>query len=230
MYCVNCGVRLAETEPKCPLCGMTVYHPEIERPAARPLYPENQMPRVGSGKKAISGLIIFVFMVPLLLSVFSDLLPDGRMDWSGYVAGGLAVAYVLFALPLWFRKPDPVVVILSDFAAAALYLMYIDMKTGGGWFRGFALPVTAVLGLIICTVVMLVRRIRRGRLHIYGGLCAALGGYVLMMELLMDRAFGLDFIGWSVYPMLVLTLLGGVLIYLAFNSSAREMLRRKLFF
>ena len=230
MYCIKCGVRLADTEQKCPLCGTAVYHPELERPAAQPLYPQGKMPRAGSGRKALSGLIIFVFLIPLVLSLFSDLYPDGSVDWCGFVAGGLGVFYVAVALPLWFRRRNPVIFLASDFIAAGLYLWYIDLATAGGWFRDFALPVTAALGLIACTAAALVRYIRRGRLYIFGGMVMALGAFLLMVELLLVRAFPVAFIGWSVYPLLVLTLLGGSLIYLAINGDARETLRRKLFF
>ena len=29
MYCVKCGVELADSEKKCPLCGTPVFHPDI---------------------------------------------------------------------------------------------------------------------------------------------------------------------------------------------------------
>lgn len=42
MYCVNCGVKLEDTEKRCPLCQTVCYHPDILRPAAKPLYPDAQ--------------------------------------------------------------------------------------------------------------------------------------------------------------------------------------------
>lgn len=230
MYCIKCGVRLADSEPRCPLCGTVVYHPELEQPRGRSPYPQGKMPKDGAGRKALSGLVIFVFLVPLVLSLFSDLYPDGKMDWFAYVAGGLGVSYVFFALPLWFCRRNPVIFLACDTVAAALYLWYIDLATAGDWFWGFALPVTAGLGLIVCTASALVRYIKRGRLYISGGIVMALGAFVLMVELLLVRTFQITFLGWSVYPLLVLSLLGGSLIYLAVNSTARETLMRKLFF
>ena len=41
MYCANCGVKLADTENRCPLCGTEAYHPDIERPEVDPLYPKD---------------------------------------------------------------------------------------------------------------------------------------------------------------------------------------------
>ena len=230
MYCVKCGVKLADTERKCPLCDTVVYHPDMERTAARQLYPSKQLPKVASGKKALSGMMILLFLIPLTICFFSDLQTDGQLDWFGYVAGALGVGYIAFALPLWFQRPNPVIFAPCNFAAAALYLLYIDLATNGGWFLCFALPITVGFGLIACTVVTLLYYIGRGKLYIYGGATIALGALLLLMEFLLVRTFHIAFVGWSVYPLITLGLIGSGLIYLAINSSAREMMERKLFF
>lgn len=230
MYCIQCGVKLADTEKKCPLCQTVVYHPDREQPTEQPLYPGNAMPKTGTGSKALNGAVIILFLIPLLVCLFADLSLDGRMEWFGYVAGALTVSYVTFALPLWFKKPNPVIFVPCDFAAAALYLLYIELATGGNWFWHFALPVTGGIGLITCAVVTLLYYLRRGRLYVLGGAFMALGAFMLLVEFLMETAFGLPLIGWSVYPLVVLVLFGGLLIYLAINGAARETLERKLFF
>ena len=42
MYCVKCGVELGESEKKCPLCGTTVFHPEMEPPTGKGPYPPEE--------------------------------------------------------------------------------------------------------------------------------------------------------------------------------------------
>ena len=230
MYCIKCGIKLADSERKCPLCDTVVYHPDIEITSIRQLYPSKKMPKVGSGQKALSGMIIILFLIPLIISFFSDLQRNGQLDWFGYVAGALVVGYIAFALPLWFQRPNPVIFVPCDFVATALYLLYIDLVTKGGWFLSFALPITIGFALIICTVVTLVYYVGRGKLYIYGGATIAVGALLLLMEFLLVKTFHLSFVGWSVYPLIALVLLGGILIYLAINGSAREVVERKLFF
>ena len=230
MYCIKCGIKLADTEVKCPLCDTKVFHPEVERSVVPPLYPGNKMPKPGSGRKAFCGVIILLFLIPLIICFFSDLQFDGRLNWFGYTAGGLIVGYIAFALPLWFRRPNPVIFTPCTFAAAALYLLYIDLATGGRWFFCFALPLTAGLALIICTVVTLVHYVGRGKLYIFGGATITFGILALLIEFLLDKTFHVGFTGWSVYPLVVLVLLGCIFIYLAINRSAREVIERKLFF
>ena len=230
MYCINCGVKLAPTEKKCPLCNTVVFHPDFIQKAQRPLYPENKMPRSTSDSKALNGAVIILFFIPLFVCLFADFSLDGKMEWFGYVAGALVFSYVAFALPMWFKKPNPVIFVPCDFTAAALYLLYINIETGGSWFLSFALPVVCAVALITCTVVALIYYLRKGRLYILGGAFMALGVFMPVMEFLMKSAFNLSFIGWSVYPLVVFFLFGGLLIFLAINTTVREMLERKLFF
>ena len=230
MYCVQCGVKLNDTENKCPLCNTVVYHPNIKRNDKQPLYPANKMPKNTSGSKALNGAVIILFLIPIIICFISDLQINKSLDWSGYVIGALTVSYITFALPMWFRKPNPVIFVPCDFAAIALYLLYIDLFTSGGWYLSFALPVVIGIAVIVCTVVTLIYYLRKGRLYIIGSAFIALGGFMLLMEQLMDITFGLKFIFWSVYPLISLVMLGGLLIYLGINKTARDAIERKLFF
>ena len=230
MYCIKCGVKLADTEKKCPLCNTVVCHPDFKQTAQRPLYPSGKLPKSNSGSKVLNGAVIILFLIPLLVCFFADLSLDGKIEWFGYVAGALAVFYVAFALPLWFKKPNPVIFVPCSFAAVALYLLYINWETDGSWFLSFALPVISGICLIVCTVVTLTYYLSKGRLYILGGAFMALGAFMPLIEFLMKITFGLGFIGWSVYPLVVLVLFGGLLIYFAINASAREIMERKLFF
>lgn len=230
MYCIKCGVKLAETEKKCPLCNTVVYHPDFKNAAEQPLYPMDKMPKSSFGTKGLNGAVIILFLIPLILCFFADISNNGALNWFGYVAGALVVSYVAFALPMWFKKPNPVIFTPCVFVSAGLYLLYIDIVTKGSWFLSFALPVIGGLCLITCSVVTLLYYLRKGRLYIIGGAFMVLGAFMLLIEFLIGITFKLQFVGWSIYPLCALILLGGLMIYFAINNSAREIMERKLFF
>lgn len=230
MYCIKCGVKLADTESVCPLCNTAVYHPDIERTAADPLYPPKNLPPRSSNSKVLCAVVIFLFLIPLAICFWADFLINNTLNWFWYVLGAMMIIYVAFALPMWFKKPNPVIFTPCTFATIILYLSYINYATDGNWFLTFALPVSIALCIISCTLVTLLYYVRRGKLYIFGGTTMALGILMPFIEFLIDNTFGIDFIGWSFYPVSVLVLLGGLLIFLGINRSARAVLERKLFF
>lgn len=230
MFCINCGVKLADTEKKCPLCDTVVYHPSLQQKAVRPLYPENRHPKIQANSRAVNGFLIFLFFIPMLICFWADLKRNGALDWFGFAAGGLLVVYIALALPLWFRRPNPVIFLPCNFATLTAYLLYVDLATEGAWFLSFAFPIMGALCLILCTMVTLIYYLRKGRLYIFGGGFIALGALMLLVEFLLDITFDVAFIGWAIYPLVVFVLLGGALIYLGINRSAREIMERKLFF
>ena len=230
MYCIQCGVKLADTEKRCPLCGTVPFHPDIPREQGTPLYPPDRYPRQQVSRKGVLGVVTILLMIPMLITLICDLGINARITWSGYVIGALGLGYVAAVLPLWFRRPNPAIFVPCDFLAVGAYVLYIDLSLKGGWFLGFAFPVIGYLGLLVSTVVILIRYTRRGALYIYGGALMALEAFLPLMELLMVITFRLPgFIGWSLYPLVALMLLGGALIFLAICRPARESAQRKLF-
>lgn len=230
MYCVNCGVKLADTEQFCPLCGVKALHPDVERKPAKPAYPANRYPTPQVSPKGAQIIVTAMFLLPFFITLVCDLQLSGGVTWSGYVMGGLAVVYTALVLPFWFRKPNPVIFVPCGFAAAGLYLLYINLATGGNWFLGFAFPVVGFLGLLVTAEVTLLRYLRRGGFYICGGGLMALGAFLPLMECLMVRTFSLRrFVGWSWYPLIVLAVLGGMLLLLGGNARAREAMERKFF-
>ncbi len=230
MYCVNCGVKLSDTEKRCPLCQTAVYHPDIPHRNADPLYPEGLGPGPQLNSMTMQSIITATYLLAILVSLVCDLQMGGGIVWAGYVIGGLLLSYVVLILPLWFCNPNPVIFVPCDFAAAGLYLLYINLATGGRWFLSFAFPVTGFVGLVVTAVVVLRRYIRRGRLYVFGGAILALGTFMPLMEFLLSITFpAVGFIGWYLYPLIVLGLLGGMLLFLAICKPARHSMARKFF-
>ena len=230
MYCVNCGVKLADSEKKCPLCGIKVYHPELKQEEGEYLFPQQRYPNPQLSPRTAQIILTAIFLLPILITLRCDLQISGGITWSGYVAGALMLAYIMLVLPTWFRKPNPVILVPCNFVAIGLFLQYINWTVDGDWFLSFALPVTAFVALVATTVTVLLRYIRRGRLYIFGGAFLALGAFMPLMELLLCLSIAeMGFVGWSLYPLIPLVLLGGTLIFLAISAPAREKMERKLF-
>ncbi len=230
MYCIKCGVELADSEERCPLCGTVVFHPELTVPAGEKPYPPQAAGPETASRWGVLFVLTMLFALPLVTVLLCDWRLNGTVVWSGYVAGALVVLYVVVVLPLWFRRGTPVVFVAADFVAAGLYLLYINAALGGRWFLPFAFPVTGGLMVISVGAVTLLHYLRRGHLFIIAGTVLATGGFMVLVEFLLNVTFGLhERLIWSIYPLACCLLLGLMLIVVACCPPLRESLRRKFF-
>lgn len=227
MYCVKCGVELADTEKKCPLCLTPVYYPEAERDQ-EPLYPKYQQQAEKVSPRGIMFILSFVFAVSALIILICDYRLGDHMSWAGYAVGALSLAYVMLVLPGWFERWHPTVFIPCDFLAICLYLFYVSYATGGGWFFSFALPVCAGTALIIVPLVVLTRYLHHGHLYIWGGALIAIGAFTVLIDILVNAVFlaGGFTLFWSVYPLTVFVLFGLMLIVIAIVKPFKESLKK----
>ena len=231
MYCIKCGVKLAEPSQACPLCGTVPYHPELTGQEAERLYPSDRYPVAQlSPKGALIVATVVLFLLPICITLLCDLQINRAITWSGYVVGALLAVYVPFVLPFWFSQRNPVIFVPVSFVGIGLYLLYICLATGGNWFLSFAFPILAIVTAIVTAAVTLLRYLTRGRLYVFGGAFLAAGLAMPLMELLVNITFQVErFYWWSLYPLTVLVLLGGMLIFIALYPPARETMERKFF-
>ena len=231
MYCVNCGVELADSEKKCPLCGTPVFHPDIPRQRTEPPFPPDRRIRPDAvNRSGILFVLTVVALLPAIIVLLCDWRINGAIVWSGYAAGAIGMLYVMIILPLWFRHPNPVIFVPVDFAAIGLYLLYINFSTGGHWFLSFAFPVTGAIGLLVTAVVVLTRYLHAGCLYIYGGGLILGGGLAVLIEFLINLTFQIhETFFWSFYPLAAGVILGLMLIVIAVCKPLRESLQRRFF-
>ena len=150
-----------------------------------------------------------------------------EVNWSGYVAGGILLAYVMIVLPWWFRNPNPVIFVPCDFAGALGYVFYVNWQTGGAWFWSFALPIAVALCLIVSAMVALFRYLRRGKLYVVGGGLIALGVWTVLVEYVLRTTFEVKtVIYWSPFSASTLFTMGMMLIIIAIVKPLRESLRK----
>ena len=230
MYCANCGVKLADTEKRCPLCGTEAYHPDIKRPEVHPFFPQDFVPKRELSKSTIHIIILTIFLVPILVTLYCDLYINKSIGWSAYVAFSMSILYIIAILPFWFKKPTPAVFVPIDFFVIALFLQYINYATNGDWFLSLAFPLVTYLGLVVTAFAVLLYYLKKGHLYVVGAFFIALGGFMEVIELFLMVTFKVNFDGWSIYPMIPLALIGLGMIAIATSRNIKAALARKLHF
>jgi hypothetical protein len=229
MYCIKCGVELADTEKHCPLCGTVVYHPELTQKEAPPTYPPYRKPKQRINRRGVLFLISVLYLILAAQLFVCEFSIFNQFHWSLYAVGGLIVSYVAVILPMWFHHPNPVIFVPCDFAAATLYLWFINLLSGGNWFLTFALPVAVATALLTTAPIALLHYIRKGHLFIFGSASILFGAFLVQVETLLWVTFSIPFYFWSVYPLIGFVLLGIALIIIGICRPLREALTKKFF-
>jgi hypothetical protein len=143
---------------------------------------------------------------------------------------GLITGYIFIVLPSWFKNPNPVIFVPIDFTVAGVFLLYISLYTKGGWFLSFAFPVVGGIGLLVTALTVLLKYLKKGKLFAIGGFFMLLGAFMMLAEFMMIITFKVGrFLGWSIYPLVSLGMIGAFLIFLAIYRPARELMERKFF-
>ena len=133
MYCIKCGVELADSEKVCPLCGTRVYHPDIEIKTTEPPFPEYKLREPRMNLRGIMFIVTMIFAALIVQLVICNISISNASEWSGYAIGAVLLLYELVALPLWFKRPNPVIFVPCGFAAvlAFCFLSTLLFTEGG---------------------------------------------------------------------------------------------------
>ena len=228
MYCVNCGVKLQEGADSCPLCHTGVWNPQQKE--AERSYPD-QLPRQHRESDLPAAVVLTVLSVIAVLVVLTVCLKlYHALRWGGYVIFGIMLFYVIAVLPRWFRRPRGEVFVPVDHAAAALYVLYICLKTGGHWFLSFAFPILLASCLLTTAMICLLKYVRGGRIFIFCAFMILMGGFTVLVEFFEHLTFGAAMFRWSLYSLLGFGAAGVFLLLAGMIPPLRHALEKRFFF
>lgn len=231
-YCVNCGVELADSEKKCPLCLTEVYNPKapVKDNVKTPYPPLRPQTAQKVSKNSIISILTILFLLPIALCVVCDISINHTMLWSGYVIGSFLLLYIIVVFPIAVKKPNPVIALCIDGVSILGFLFFIERVTQGGWFIPFALPVTLCLTAAVVLITFFTLYTNIPGLIITAFTFVLIGVFCIFVEVQINAAFSVrDYLQWSLYPLVTFCILGGAMVYINFNKPLQERLKRKFF-
>lgn len=147
-YCVKCGVELERNLTACPLCNTPVYYmEETEKEYQR--YPERSQ-RKGPRQvnlvpsKAFVYLMTFIIVIPIVVCLMIDFKSNRTVTWSFYPIASLLLLWILMAYPALMRRYSFIKVITIDVYSITLFLVSLDMYSGGDFYWS-VYPVASLL-------------------------------------------------------------------------------------
>ena len=234
-YCVNCGVELQKSEPRCPLCGTEVLNPN-ELPEEKPMRPypshvEHLDKKVD--QRYIASFISLLMLIPLFTTMLANVLVSKELSWSYLVLGGELVAFTVFLLPMIARMPK-VLYMVIDAAAVSVLLLLIRVltKSSWDWFLLLGLPITALTALMCwffslmadekCKIPVLVR-------FTYALTCVGL--LVVAIEFFIGLyRHAIAWPTWSLYVLFPCLVLASSLLILNRRARVKEEIRKRFYF
>lgn len=231
-YCVKCGVKLGDSEKKCPLCQTIVYHPDLPPVVnAKTPFPkehEAEMKKMSLRFKLLIATLIV--LLPTVLTVICDYSINSRMVWSGFVVSSVCLVYCLIFIPLFFQIRSVLIYLIIDFLSILLFQWYIAYSTGGTWFVVFSLPATCSVTLIVAAAMIFKRFTKASSLFISAVVFLLAGLDSVLIELLINKTFmnQVNFI-WSYYPFVTFVVVGLILFLCDRNQRLKEKLTKKFF-
>ena len=228
MYCVKCGVKLQDGTETCPLCQTPVWNPEqIVRERN---FPDSLPERHRDSGRPLAVAMLVLAVVEIIVVMIVCFRLYGELRWGGYAIGGISLFYLIAFLPQWFREPKGEIFVPVDHAAAALYVLYICVKTGGHWFLSFAFPIVIASCLISTAMICLLKYVQGGRLFIFGGFLIVMGCFTVLVEFFEHLSFGTPMFRWSLYSLSGFAAAGIFLLLCGMIPSMRHELERRFFF
>lgn len=232
-YCVNCGVELAASEKRCPLCGVEVINPvsPFDPTAASPYPARHEAIRHRIIRVVAATVLSLIMAIPLVIVLLLDLIKDGRMDWSLIPAASIALAFMVFVFPCLFRKPRVWLFMIFGTLEIAVFLLALKFILGGDWYFLFALPLTVLTGAAVIGIYLMISS-KKASLPLKVTITLVIiMVLVLLIQLLSELHFnGRIHFDWSIYAAVSCGMLSLAAIIVGRLYRKSERLRKRLFF
>ena len=227
-YCVNCGVKLASSEKKCPLCNTIVYNPNIKEDTYRPNYSDKIEKIKSINLRYIVKLSVIVLLILGTIAVFCDLIITKSISWSIYVV--CSILYLACHLSFIMKKGIKIPMLLELVGSELFMFVITYLNNGLMWYKYLAMPFIFILWLYVVLCIYLVKRKTKSLLRRIA-ICLMFSSITLIIiEILIDLYLrGVISLSWSIYAMLPISIISTLILILSFNRKLLDEIRQRVF-
>lgn len=227
-YCVNCGVKLANSEKKCPLCNTVVINPNIKGKIYEPVY-SNEIERIKSVNfKFIAKICYIVLFVLALITLICDLVITHSISWSIYVI--FSIICFGSILSYLYIKNTYISHTLGFVGIELLLFVIAYLNNGMHWFMYLVLPFIFILWIYIMLCTYLIKKIKRSLIRSIV-LCLVVSSIAIIgIETCIDL-FKCEIIHltWSLYTILPILIISLLLYIISFNKKLLDEIKQRVF-
>lgn len=225
MYCYKCGVKLAKSEKKCPLCQTKV--PKIDKSDEVLAYPKN-IEKISHkiNKTYLIRLISLILVLISMIIVLCNLIAVGRVTWSIYIIS--STIYLCSLLFFFSRRKVYVSIFLSVVINELFIFLLAYLDDGINWYLALAFPLILLLGISSLFFYRLFKN--KNILRIISCSLFYLSTILIMIELLIDLfQDNLVNLSWSIIAILPMIIIGIIILIVSFNEKLIDEIKRRIF-
>lgn len=228
-YCVNCGVKLKNSEKKCPLCNTKVINPNKIDTEYEPIYSNKVENFKRINYKYLSKIVILILMITAFLILLLDYASSRSITWSLYIVA--SILYLGTHLSFAVIK-NIYISLFIHLISTELFMLFIAYMTNGmHWYLYLVLPFIFIVWIYIMLVTYLIKR-KKGEFLKKLSLGLLFSGLtVIAVEACIDL-FRYNFINynWSFYASLPITIISTLTFILSYSKRIVDEIRQRMFF
>lgn len=227
-YCVNCGVKLKQSEKICPLCNTKVINPNNLKDKFTPAYSQVVERHKEINKKYLCELITVVLICAAIITVLCDLIFTGNITWSIYVIVSILFLDSKLSFILFKNKFIPLLIDL--FATETLIYVIAYLNNGLHWFYYLVCPFIFIIWFYIVLCAFVLSKKKFNLLRRFSVAFLFISVILLTIEMCVDMfKYEKIFINWSIYAILPITIIGLILFIISYNRKLMDEIKQRIF-
>ena len=227
-YCVNCGVKLASSERKCPLCNTRVINPNIKDGDIESNYPDRLDKISNINFKYVAKLIIIVLLGLGITMLLCDLIFSGSITWSIYVALSIML---ISSHVIYLVNKNIYISLIVELFSVELFLFFIAYLTHTTHaFTYLVMPFVFVLWgyILLCTIF--IKRKKKSLLRRMSIIFFITAITLFVIESGIDLyKYEKITLNWSIYAMIPLIILSILSLLISFNRKLVDEIKQRVF-
>lgn len=227
-YCVNCGVKLKESEKVCPLCNTKVINPNNLKTEFIPAYSQNIEKAKKVNKKYLCFLITIILMGVTIITVLCNLIFTGNITWSIYVVASILFLNSKLSFVLFKNKFFPLFIDLLTTETLIYVIAYLN--NGLHWFYYLVCPFIFIIWIYIILCTFVLSKKKYNLLRRFSVAFSFISVILLIIESCIDMyKYEKITINWSIYAILPIIIIGTILFLISYNRKLIEEIKQRIF-
>ena len=231
-FCVNCGVKLAKSELKCPLCTTPVINPNKQLSDTMEFAYSDKIENLSKKRidwKYVTKLAITFLIFLTSIAVLCNIVISGKFSWSIYVI--CSVAYLICQLSFVYFKNIYLALIISLLSDEGFMFVIAYLNNGMQWYLYLILPFILIIMIYVIMCFGIFKRKKKKNLLRNLSICFLWSaGAIMLIETLIDLYNGNGVsLFWSICAALPIAIISITAFIVSYNKKLLEKIKQKIF-